>query len=144
MHVDVSGAGGTSWVGVETRRAEATGDVRARELGESLWDWGVPTAASIALLSPLGFESIIATGGVATGLDVARAIALGATAAGIARPLLRALTAGGRSGAVALLEAVEDELRAAMLLTGSRDLAALRRAPRVLVGELAEWIAQLG
>ncbi len=143
-HVDVSGAGGTSWVGVETRRAEATGDLRARELGESLWDWGIPTAASIALLSPLGFESIIATGGVATGLDVARAIALGAAAAGIARPVLRALTSGGRSGALALLQAVEDELRAAMLLTGSRDLAALRKAPRVLVGELPAWIAQLG
>jgi isopentenyl-diphosphate delta-isomerase len=143
-HVDVSGAGGTSWVGVETRRAEATGDLRARDLGESLWDWGVPTAASVALLSPLGFESIIATGGVATGLDVARAIALGASAAGIARPVLRALTSGGRGGAVAWLEAVEAELRAAMLLTGSRDLAALRKAPRVLVGELAEWIAQLG
>jgi isopentenyl-diphosphate Delta-isomerase len=143
-HVDVSGAGGTSWVGVETRRAEATGDLRARELGESLWDWGIPTAASIALLSPLGFESIIATGGVATGLDVARAIALGASAAGIARPVLRALTSGGRGGALALLQAVEDELRAAMLLTGSRDLAALRKAPRVLVGELPAWIAQLG
>jgi isopentenyl-diphosphate Delta-isomerase len=143
-HVDVSGAGGTSWVGVETRRAEATGDLRGRELGESLWDWGVPTAASIALLSPLGFESIIATGGVATGLDVARAVALGACAAGIARPVLRALSSGGRAAAVALLEAVQTELRAAMLLTGSRDVTSLRKAPRVVVGELAEWIGQLG
>jgi isopentenyl-diphosphate delta-isomerase len=56
-------------------------------LGEAFWDWGIPTAASVALLAPLGFETIIATGGVATGLDVARAIALGATAAGIARPV---------------------------------------------------------
>jgi isopentenyl-diphosphate delta-isomerase len=143
-HVDVSGAGGTSWVGVETKRAEAAGDERARGLGEALWDWGVPTAAAVALLGPMGFDTIVATGGVATGLDVARAIALGANAVGIARPLLRALSAGGRQGAMALMDGIEGELGAAMLLTGSRDLAALRRAPRVVVGELGSWMAQLG
>jgi isopentenyl-diphosphate Delta-isomerase len=146
-HVDVSGAGGTSWVGVETKRAEASGDEPARVLGEALWDWGIPTAASVALLAPMGFETIVATGGIATGLDVARAIALGASAAGIARPLLRALSsdpAGGRDAAAALLDGVESELRAAMLLTGSRDRGALRRAPRVVVGELVAWIEALG
>jgi isopentenyl-diphosphate delta-isomerase len=143
-HVDVSGAGGTSWVGVETKRAAAAGDERSRGLGEALWDWGVPTAASVVLLAPMGFDTIVATGGVATGLDVARAIALGATAAGIARPVLRALSSGGREGAIAFLESIERELRAVMLLTGSRDVAALRRAPRVVVGELGSWITQLG
>ena len=143
-HVDVSGAGGTSWVGVETRRAEAAGDAGARALGEALWDWGIPTAASVALLATQGFETIVATGGVGTGLDVARAIALGATAAGIARPVLRALAADGRAGALSFLDGIEAELRAAMLLTGSRDVAALRRAPRVVVGELGGWISQLG
>ncbi|HEX3344006.1 MAG TPA: type 2 isopentenyl-diphosphate Delta-isomerase [Polyangiaceae bacterium] len=143
-HVDVSGAGGTSWVGVETRRAEAAGDAGARALGEALWDWGIPTAASVALLATQGFDTIVATGGVGTGLDVARAIALGASAAGIARPVLRALVAHGRAGALAFLDGVEAELRAAMLLTGSRDVAALRRAPRVVVGELGGWISQLG
>ena len=143
-HVDVSGAGGTSWVGVETRRAEAAGDAGARALGQAFWDWGVPTAASVALLAAQGFATIVATGGIGTGLDVARAIALGASAAGIARPVLRALAAGERKGALAFLDGVEKELRAAMLLTGSRDVAALRKAPRVVVGELAAWIAQLG
>jgi isopentenyl-diphosphate delta-isomerase len=145
-HVDVSGAGGTSWVGVETKRAAAAGDEVARGLGDSLWDWGVPTGASVALLAPMGFDTIVATGGIATGLDIARAIALGATAAGIARPVLRALAGrgGGRAAAVAVLEGVETELRAVMLLTGSRDLASLRRAPRVVVGELASWVEGLG
>jgi isopentenyl-diphosphate delta-isomerase len=142
-HVDVSGAGGTSWVGVETKRAEAAGDARGRELGEALWDWGIPTGASVALSAALGFDTIVATGGIATGLDVARAIALGATAAGVARPVLRALASGGRAGAAAFLDTIETELRAAMLLTGSRDLASLRRAPRVVVGELAAWVSQL-
>lgn len=141
-HVDVSGAGGTSWVGVETKRADAAGAPAARALGEALWDWGIPTAASIAALTPMGFETIIATGGIGTGLDVARAVALGATSAGVARPVLRALVTSGRTAALALLERVENELRAAMLLTGSRDLAALRRAPRVVVGELTQWVDQ--
>lgn len=139
-HVDVSGAGGTSWVAVETKRAEAASDARARALGDALWDWGIPTAASVGMLAPFGFDTIVATGGVASGLDVARAIALGAHAAGIARPVLKALAAGGRAGAVAFLESVEDELRAAMLLTGSADLDALRAAPRVLGRDLRAWL----
>jgi isopentenyl-diphosphate Delta-isomerase len=139
-HVDVSGAGGTSWVGVETLRAEGG----ARALGEALWDWGVPTAASVAVAAAAGFETVVATGGVFTGGDAARAIALGATVAGIARPVLKAHREGGRAGAEAFLDGVERELRAIMLLTGSADVAALRRAPRVIVGELASWIAQSG
>ena len=142
-HADVSGAGGTSWVGVETRRAQEQGDARARGLGEAFWDWGVPTAASVALLTPLGFETIIATGGVATGLEIAKAIALGATAAGIARPVLKAFHGGGRAGALAFLDFVEAELRVAMLLTGSANLDALRRTPRVITGELLRWTEQL-
>jgi isopentenyl-diphosphate delta-isomerase len=143
-HVDVSGAGGTSWVGVETLRADAAGDERSRKLGAAFWDWGIPTAASVGLLSRLGFESVIATGGITGGLDAARAVALGAHAAGLARPVLKALLAGGREAAVALLDGVESELRAAMLLTGSRDLGALRRAPRVVTGELRTWLDELG
>ena len=139
-HVDTSGAGGTSWVAVETKRAEAAQDHAARLLGEALWDWGIPTAASIGMLAPLGFETLIATGGVGTGLDVARAIVLGASAAGIARPVLKALTAGGRDGAVAFIQGVLAELRAIMLLTGSSDIAALHKAPRILGAELRLWI----
>jgi isopentenyl-diphosphate delta-isomerase len=137
-HVDVSGAGGTSWVAVEMHRA--SGDERA--LGEAFREWGIPTAASVAWMARLGFDTIIATGGVNTGLQVAKAIALGATAAGIARPVLQALTSGGRAGAEQLLDRIEAELRAAMLLVGAGSLAALRRAPRVVVGELASWLEQ--
>lgn len=139
-HVDVSGAGGTSWVAVETKRAEAAEDASARALGEALWDWGIPTGASVGMLATLSFETLIATGGIMTGLDVARAIALGATCAGIARPVLKALTSGGREGALAFLDGVEAELRAVMLLTGSRDVAALRAAPRILGSDLRLWI----
>ena len=66
LHADTSGAGGTSWVGVETLRAE--GD--ARRLGEALWEWGTPTAASVHYCVEAGMTTI-ATGGVVSGLDVA-------------------------------------------------------------------------
>ncbi len=134
-HADTSGAGGTSWVGVEALRA----DPAERALGERLWDWGVPTAASVVYCVEAGLVTI-GTGGVKTGLDVARAIALGAAAGGIARPVYMALTNGGPQAAEAFLEGVERELRAVMLLVGAGNLDALRRAPRVITGELREWI----
>jgi len=136
--VDVSGAGGTSWVGVETLRAAGVDD-DARALGELLWDWGIPTAASVALCAREGLTPI-ATGGVATGLDVARAIALGAHAAGIARPILAAYEKGGAGEVARTLDRIERELRAVMLLVGARDVDALRAVPRVLGPALARWL----
>jgi isopentenyl-diphosphate delta-isomerase len=139
--VDVSGAGGTSWVGVEALRAGESEEAREQALlGELLWDWGVPTAASVALVAGEGLTPI-ATGGIKTGLDVARAIALGAHAAGLARPLLTAYVGGGAAAVETLLDRIERQLRAVMLLTGARDLDALRSKPRVLGPTLARWIA---
>jgi isopentenyl-diphosphate delta-isomerase len=135
-HVDVSGAGGTSWVAVECHRAREP----HRRLGETFREWGIPTAASVAFCAAAGLQTIFATGGVRSGLDVARAIALGASAAGVARDVLRALEEGGRAGAQAFLERLETELRMAMLLVGAADLGALRRAPRVFGARLREWI----
>ena len=133
--VDVGGAGGTSWVGVEAMRAKGAG----RALGERFWDWGIPTAASVAQLQGLPLE-IVATGGVAHGLDVAKALALGASAAGIARDVLKAWTEGGREGAAAALSRVVAEVRLACLLTGSRAPADLAAKPIVLGARLRPWI----
>lgn len=135
--VDVSGAGGTSWVGVETRRAVA----EARALGEELWDWGIPTAASVGLLDGLDL-SIIATGGLRTGSDVAHALALGATVGGLAAPVLRAHKAGGYDGVIAYLRGVIESIRAITFLTGCRTPAELRRAPRVLGSTLRAWLTE--
>jgi isopentenyl-diphosphate delta-isomerase len=139
-HVDVSGAGGTSWVAVEAARAAGS----QRALGDRFREWGIPTAASLALVEPVGFRTVFATGGISHGLDVARAVALGASAAGVARAALQALERGGRAGAEAFFAQIEAELRTAMLLTGARTLAELRRAPRLIVGELSEWVRQAG
>jgi isopentenyl-diphosphate delta-isomerase len=135
--VDTSGAGGTSWVGVETRRA----DGQARKLGEELWDWGIPTAASVGLLADLGLH-IIATGGLRSGTDVAHALALGATAGGLAAPVLRAWRDGGYDGAVAFLEQVIATVRAIVFLTGCRTPSELRTAPKVLGSTLRAWLEQ--
>lgn len=133
-HIDTSGAGGTSWVGVETLRASE----ETKAFGKALWDWGIPTAACVMALQDLELE-IIATGGVYSGLDVAKAIALGATAAGIARPILQAHHAAGIEGATAKIDEISAILRRVMLLTGSANLAALRDAPRLIEPTLARW-----
>ena len=91
--VDTSGAGGTTWIGVEARRAPAG----AAALGELFWDWGVPTGASIVYARRRGF-STIGSGGLRTGLDAARALALGADLAGMALPWLRAAYEDGPEG----------------------------------------------
>lgn len=135
-HVDTSGAGGTSWVGVETLRAEGDGQA----LGEALWDWGVPTAASVHYCVEAGLTTI-ATGGIRHGMDVARAIALGASCAGIARNVYQAFLEGGIDGARLFLLRIERELRSIMLLCGAKTIEELQRTPRVLTGELRDWIA---
>jgi isopentenyl-diphosphate delta-isomerase len=133
--VDTSGAGGTSWVAVEAHRAIDDDD---KAVAEELWDWGIPTAASVLQCSGLDLE-IVATGGIRSGSDVARAVALGATCAGIAAAVLRAHKDGGYAGAKAFLHRVTLVVRSIMLLTGSRSVAELRRAPRILTGDLAKW-----
>ncbi len=135
-HADTSGAGGTSWVGVETLRAED----EARTLGEALWDWGIPTAASVGYCVDAGLTTI-ATGGIRTGMDVARAIALGASCAGIARTVYQAFLDGGEDGARAFLRGIERELRSIMLLCGASTIEELQRTPRVITGELRDWMA---
>ena len=134
--VDVSGAGGTSWVAVEAHRAT---DEDQKALANELWDWGIPTAASVAQCAGLGLE-IVATGGLRSGSDVAKAVALGATVGGIAAGVLKAHKAGGYEGAKTYLRQAIQSIQANMLLTGCRTVEELRRAPKIVTGELAHWM----
>lgn len=134
--VDTSGAGGTSWVGVETLRAEGM----RRSIGNRLWDWGIPTAPSVYYAARASLTTI-ATGGIRSGLDIARAIALGARAGGIARPVLQTLSREGEDGVRQYLDEVVQELRSVMLLTGTARVEDLRQAPRIITGELEKWLA---
>ena len=134
--VDVSGAGGTTWTGVEALR----GSERQRRLGLELREWGVPTAASVVYARRAGLTTI-ASGGVRGALDVVRALALGATAAGMALPFLRAHETGGLDGALSLAAQLIEGIRAGMLLVGARRPEELTRVPRVLGPELRSWLA---
>jgi isopentenyl-diphosphate Delta-isomerase len=133
-YVDVSGAGGTSWVRVEDLR----GDARSHALGELFRDWGIPTAASLVQLRGSSLVRI-ASGGIRNALDAARALALGAEICGFALPVFRAYRSGGLDAAAAFLEQTIEGLRVAMVLTGSRTLAELRRQPVVLGPRLERW-----
>ena len=142
--VDVSGAGGTSWVAVETVRAkDADARSPAAALGEELWDWGLPTAVSVVACARAGLTTI-ASGGLRSGYDVARALALGARAGAMAAPMLRAQRAGGMAGAVEAIERVIAGIRAVCLLTGSRSAADLARAPKHLGAPLRQFLDDLG
>lgn len=132
--VDVSGAGGTSWIRVEALRA----DESQRALGDTFADWGIPTAAAVLGLRGSGLD-VIASGGIRSGLDVAKVLALGARVGGVALPVFRALRAGGVEAAGRYVERLVDELRTAMVLTGSRDVQALSQAPLVLGSRLRDW-----
>jgi isopentenyl-diphosphate delta-isomerase len=124
--IESAGRGGTSWTRIEALRSS---DPRARQLGDRFADWGEPTVDS--LLNCLAIARphrtpVIASGGIRHGLDVARAIALGATACAFAKPFLHAaddsVEAIGR-----LIDDVDAVLRRAMFLCDAPDIAALQR-----------------
>ena len=134
--LDVAGAGGTSWVRVENLRRGGAPD----GLGE-FEEWGIPTAASLTEMRGLK-ATIIASGGIRSGVDLAKAIALGAEVGSAALPALRALHAGGKKGLAAWIEQLSSGLRTALALTGCSSLNELRGAPVVLSGPLREWVEQ--
>ena len=133
--VDTAGAGGTTWTGIEGMR----GGARQQSLGEALHEWGIPTAASVAYARRAGFR-IIASGGIRTGLDAARAIALGADAVGLALPFLRAFAAGGTAEVLNAAAGLVESLRSIAMLVGAPSVEALRAAPRVLGPEVRAWL----
>jgi len=111
---DVGGVGGTSWSIIEGCRAGK----KAIELSESFKGFGVPTTDCILNLSKSG-KPLVASGGIRSGVDVAKSLALGAKVAGMALPLLRIYHRDGGNGVLEYLDRVFMELRISMFLTGS-------------------------
>jgi len=133
--VDVSGAGGTTWPGVEALR----GSRRQRALGTALREWGIPTAPAVVYARRAGLLPI-ASGGVRTARDVLAALSLGAVAASLALPFLRAYAERGQAGVLDAAQELTEAIRALLVLTGTRRLSELAAAPRVLGPELRSWL----
>ena len=127
--VDVSGAGGTSWAKIEAHRVADPGQ---RALGDVFAEWGLPTSAALLLCrDALPALQLVASGGVRTGLDVAKAIALGADLVSFAMPLLAPATRSGADVESALRQ-LAAELRLAMFLIGAKDIPALKASRHLL------------
>jgi isopentenyl-diphosphate delta-isomerase len=142
--VDIGGAGGSSMAAMEAVRAAARGNAPTQALGTLFRDWGIPAPISLVeARAAAPALPVIATGGVRSGLDVARALALGATAVAMAQPFLRAASEG-EDALRAFLRQVIAELRAAMQLTGAATVADLARVPAVVTGETHAWLELRG
>lgn len=127
--IDVAGAGGTSWSAVESHRAATEA---RRRLALAFADWGIPTAEAL-LQARRGAPGLplIASGGMRTGLDAAKALALGAAAVGIASPFLKA-AAESAEAVVAGIDHFAAELQIAMFCAGAGNVAALAEPGRLV------------
>lgn len=141
--IDVSGAGGTSFAAVEYYRAKEREDNVQRRLGDVFWDWGIPTAASIVEAAQATYVPIIGSGGIRSGVDVAKALALGASLASFSQPILRSAVKGVKE-TFRILSILIDELRNVMFLVGADSVQTLRKTPIVIRGETSEWLRTRG
>jgi isopentenyl-diphosphate delta-isomerase len=124
--IDVAGAGGSSWSQVEMHRAPTE---HGRKVAAGFADWGLPTAESLLMVRRGAPElPVIASGGIRNGIEIAKAIALGAAACGVAGPFLRAASESATAVAE-LTDVLVDQLRVAMFAVGALDIAMLQRTP---------------
>lgn len=123
--IDVAGAGGTSWAKIEGERAK---NALGRRLGATFADWGIPTAECVVGARKAAPDvPLIASGGLQNGLDAAKALALGADLAGLARPFLQA-AAESESALELLVEVLIAEIATVMFCTGCANLYELQHS----------------
>ncbi len=126
--IDIAGAGGTSWTQVEMHRAKTENQAK---LASAFIDWGIPTAESIAQVKEAAPELIIfASGGLRTGIDIAKCIALGASLGGIASPLLKAAN-NSVEMTIQKVQEISNEIRVCMFAAGIEDHEQLQKTPLV-------------
>ena len=141
--IDVAGVGGTSWAAVEHHRAKRLHDEFRQRLGETFWDWGIPTAVSLVEVVQSVHLPVIASGGVRYGTDVTKSLALGASLASMSSPILQSATKSPEE-VKKTLQFVIEELRNAMFLVGAESIQKLQKTPVVLTGKTAEWLRMRG
>src|SRR5207302_4185494 len=140
--IDVGGAGGSSMSAMEAARSQSRGDERNRNMGLLYRDWGIATPVSV-VEARVAELPLISTGGVRNGLDMARALALGATLVGMGFPFLKAASESYEK-ICELLETVVAELKVAMQLSGSGSIAGMQRTDIVVTGETRAWLTMRG
>lgn len=128
--IDVAGAGGTSWSQVEMHRADTESQAR---VAAAFIDWGIPTADSIQIVRrAVDTMVIFASGGIRSGVEIAKCIALGATLGGMASPFLKAAVKSTED-TIQVVHEIEREIRVCMFAVGSGNLEALRKTQLVEV-----------
>jgi isopentenyl-diphosphate delta-isomerase len=138
--IDVGGCGGTSFSAVEFYRSEKKED---RFQAQAFWDWGIPTVTSLVEVAQTVKIPIIASGGLRTGTDIAKALTLKAALCGISRPILD-VAVKGKEETESLLMCLVEELRNAMFLVGAKSVDDLASVPAVITGETAKWLTARG
>lgn len=140
--IDVGGLGGTSWSEVETYRAEERGDLKSAQIGRLFINWGVPTPVSIVECASAGAE-VISSGGIRSGIDVAKSLALGANMTGAALPFLNPAMKG-TDEVVKVLRSYIKALRISMFLTASKNIPELKTVPIIMGGRTREILELRG
>jgi len=124
--LESAGKGGTSWTAIEAKRCEREDDQR---LGELFADWGIPSPISLqSCLRYGGGIPVIASGGIRSGLDAAKCVAMGAEIAAMALPMLKAARVSTEA-VLAEIKHFERAFKTAMFLTGSKNISDLKKAP---------------
>ncbi len=117
--INVAGAGGTSWAGIEKIRADQHNEYLKSQLGELFWDWGIPTALSILLVSNSVKIPVIASGGLRNGLEIAKCLILGANVCAMAFPFLKRASKSEEE-LEKFTQLILSEIRATMFLLGAK------------------------
>jgi len=137
--IDIGGAGGTSFSAIEMYRAGEANNGLKQELGYTYFDWGIP--APVSLMAADTDIPLIASGGILTGLDVAKSIALGAVAGGGAYVILHEAVESAEA-VKNVLRLMLEEFKTAMMLTGSKNVEELANADYVVLGETRQWLEE--
>jgi isopentenyl-diphosphate delta-isomerase len=141
--IDVGGVGGTSFAAVEYYRSDKEKNSEMSYLGEVFWDWGIPTAVSLIENAQSVKLPLIASGGIRSGTDIAKAIALGASLGSISQPILQTAVKGVKE-TEEKLRFLTEELRNVMFLVGAQKLTDLTKTPLVITGKTAQWLSARG
>ena len=145
---DVGGTGGTSFAAIESIRDDYSDEVYSRKIADTFREWGIPTPVSILNVRSVSNKLIIGTGGLRSGVDIAKAISLGADIGGFAFKFLKTAWQDYKNNSltntIKEIKTLKHELRSSMWLMNVDSIAKLRgnKDKRILVGKLYQWINQ--